>query len=185
MKRMRFILATCSVAVGCSSGSVDDGEAIGTIGEALNGDLSTNGNLTRRTFSNTSEGARRLDTSAYYNQVRIGADGVSDTTISAGLWNLNAFIANYGFAGREVVTFYYNRGDLGIGREMHCVDRTNFSDQQIAHWLTTIKGATPEIARTYFASQAGVAGIEITLPFGADRLPTDVTEIKIIINQKT
>jgi hypothetical protein len=33
---------------------------------------------------------------------------------------LDGFIARYGFPGDEVVARYYNAGDLGIGREMHC-----------------------------------------------------------------
>lgn len=34
--------------------------------------------------------------------------------------NLNAFKAARGFPAGEVVAKYYNKGDLGIGREMHC-----------------------------------------------------------------
>lgn len=33
---------------------------------------------------------------------------------------LDAFIERYGFPGDEVSAVYYNAGDLGIGREMHC-----------------------------------------------------------------
>jgi hypothetical protein len=33
---------------------------------------------------------------------------------------LGEFMARYGFPGDEVVARYYNAGDLGIGREMHC-----------------------------------------------------------------
>lgn len=33
---------------------------------------------------------------------------------------LNLFKAKYGFPGSEVTATYYNDGDLGLGREMHC-----------------------------------------------------------------
>jgi hypothetical protein len=33
---------------------------------------------------------------------------------------LDAFMARYGFPGDETAARYYNTGDLGIGREMHC-----------------------------------------------------------------
>lgn len=33
---------------------------------------------------------------------------------------LDAFITRYGFPGGETSAVYYNAGDLGIGREMHC-----------------------------------------------------------------
>src|SRR6266566_8270020 len=115
MKRMTCIIATCSiVAAGCSNAATDDGEELGAVGEDLNGVIIPSGaNLTRRTFSDTSEAARQSDTTAYYKQVRIGADGVSGPTIAAGLSTLNAFIANYQFAANDVRAFYYNRGDLG------------------------------------------------------------------------
>jgi mono/diheme cytochrome c family protein len=34
--------------------------------------------------------------------------------------SLDAFLARYGFPGGETAATYYNAGDLGIGREMHC-----------------------------------------------------------------
>jgi hypothetical protein len=55
--------------------------------------------------------AQQAETVAYYNKI-----GAPPT--------LPAFRQAYGFdanPGAEVVTKYYNDGDLGIGREMHCV----------------------------------------------------------------
>jgi len=53
--------------------------------------------------------AQQTETQAYYNKIAAPS-------------TLSAFRQTYGFnvAGAEVVTTYYNDGDLGIGREMHC-----------------------------------------------------------------
>src|SRR5437868_221355 len=135
MERATGIVAACVVAVGCSGAVSDDGESIGRVEEGLNGALSANCNLTRKTFSEPSELLRQQDTIQYYNRVFVSEDGFGGGAISSALPTLNAFIAHYGFEGAETKAFYYNRGDLGIGREMHCVDRINAADQQVACYV--------------------------------------------------
>ena len=60
---------------------------------------------------------QQKETQAYYGIINAPPD-------------LTSFRSTYGFNnGTEVVTTYYNDGDLGIGREMHCVEvsSTNIS----------------------------------------------------------
>jgi hypothetical protein len=95
---------------------------------ALNGELvSAAGPLTRKTLSFTepNEALREADTDLYYQTVRIGADGVSGGTIKGALDTLDKFRNNYFTGVTDVVTRYYNRGDLGLGREMHCAETTS------------------------------------------------------------
>jgi serine/threonine protein kinase len=56
-----------------------------------------------------------------------------------------------------------------------------FSSQQIGQWQQSIKGATPILAKTYLATQPGVAGVEMQLPFGADHLPTSIDQIRVVL----
>ncbi len=56
-----------------------------------------------------------------------------------------------------------------------------FSSQLLSQWKQSIKGATPTLTKAYLAAQAGVAGIEIQLPFGADHLPASVDQIRIVL----
>ncbi|QBD78164.1 serine/threonine protein kinase [Ktedonosporobacter rubrisoli] len=58
------------------------------------------------------------------------------------------------------------------------------SAQQLQDWSQSIKGATPDAARAYLKAQAGVADVEIHLPFGTDHLPATVDEIKIVLGNK-
>lgn len=65
--------------------------------------------------------AANAETRAYYDTVRTGKDGTGPS-VSASLGTLQDFRNRY-FApgvGKELVSEYYNEGDLGIGREMHC-----------------------------------------------------------------
>jgi serine/threonine protein kinase len=57
----------------------------------------------------------------------------------------------------------------------------NLLPQQFNLWRQSIKGATPILAKAYLASQPGVAGIQVQLPFGADHLPTSIDQIKIVL----
>src|SRR4051812_12229294 len=124
MKRIVYCLATCLLAAGCSS-STGTSESTNSSQEAL--DVTQTGSLTKMqgtVASLTNESDRQADTTNnYYTSVKIGVDGVSGLTIKAGLPTLQSFIDTYGFVGSEHIARYYNRGDLGIGREMHCVDR--------------------------------------------------------------
>lgn len=66
------------------------------------------------------------ETEAYYNAVGVNPDGsgvAEGRTIRGALGNLEDFRAEYFPSGQldeEIVASYYNKGDLGIGREMHC-----------------------------------------------------------------
>jgi hypothetical protein len=65
--------------------------------------------------------AINYETMSYYSTVKTGSDGVSGGSIISAFPTLQAFRNRY-FPGKtERVAKYYNRGDLGIGREMHCV----------------------------------------------------------------
>jgi hypothetical protein len=99
--------------------------------EALSGTLLPTGPLTRTSFVEPDEGMREADTDAYYNTATVGVDGTGDTiegyfTLVHDFYpnDLAAFRGLYfDFAGgTERIAYYYNRGDLGIGREMHCMD---------------------------------------------------------------
>jgi|GEM_PF-5114239 len=67
----------------------------------------------------TTLGYYQEETRAYYDAVKTGADG-SGPSISEALGTLQAFRNRYFSRGKELVSEYYNKGDLGIGREMHC-----------------------------------------------------------------
>ena len=57
---------------------------------------------------------------------RKGDVSPAETSAYYGTWgapaNLSAFLATFGFNGSEPTATYYNDGDLGLGREMHCKD---------------------------------------------------------------
>lgn len=133
MKRIIYTAATCLLAVSCATAPSGD-EATDDFSEPLNGILSTGGNLTKKSYVDTNEANREADTTAYYNAVRTGSNGTSGGTIASSLGTLSAFSSFYGF-GSGPQAFYYNRGDLGIGREMHCVDQINTANQQIACYV--------------------------------------------------
>jgi hypothetical protein len=119
LKRNLPTLPILFLIAGC--GSRGSGlEDVSRTQEPLNGQAF--GPLTRLTYSESNEANRELDTQAYYQQVQIGPDGNSGGTIASALGTLTNFKNHYGFVGHDHKTYYYNRGDLGIGREMHCVD---------------------------------------------------------------
>jgi hypothetical protein len=148
---------------GCSSINVD--ESIGESSEALNGTLvPSSGFLTKKAaqVGSPDEATRRLDTGAYYTGVatRLGMGLPADLSISPGLGTLMEFRTTYGFGSgniqlQESSAFYYNSGDLGLGREMHCVDRLAI-DRQVACYVTNFAagddeftfGLSPDIAFT-------------------------------------
>src|SRR5262249_11934645 len=137
MKKAILALAACSVANGCSSDSLDaavGSELIGQTQQAL--DVNEAKSLTRKqdlALQNTPDDAQRVaNTNAYYASVQVD-NGPQFNSITSELNTLQKFIDRYGFdANRsprqparadftpprvpEQVAFYYNRGDLGIGR---------------------------------------------------------------------
>jgi hypothetical protein len=141
----RIALATLpfllSVAA-CSAADADKTEPVGEIDQAVNGAVNGAGFLTFRNFASASENARRVDTTAYYNTTGTNADGTGQS-ITVALGNLNAFKTKYFTGFTDVSVKYYNRGDLGLGREMHCVDRTS-GDGQIACYVTNFVAAPLE-----------------------------------------
>src|SRR5690606_8537766 len=65
--------------------------------------------------------AINYETMSYYANAKTGADGVSGGSVLDTFKTLQDFRNRY-FPGKtERIAKYYNRGDLGIGREMHCV----------------------------------------------------------------
>ncbi|HEU5231145.1 MAG TPA: protein kinase [Ktedonobacteraceae bacterium] len=55
------------------------------------------------------------------------------------------------------------------------------SGSQMAQWRQSIKGATAPVATAYLNAQPGVASVQISLPFGADHLPTTPDDIRIVV----
>jgi hypothetical protein len=87
--------------------------------------LSANANVL--SFPPGQENEQRQATMDYYQQVKTGPRG-GGASILAALGTLQKFRQRY-FAPfqcndivPEAVTTYYNKGDLGIGREMHCIN---------------------------------------------------------------
>ncbi|MFL5662605.1 MAG: hypothetical protein ACJ8BW_14835, partial [Ktedonobacteraceae bacterium] len=59
-----------------------------------------------------------------------------------------------------------------------------FSSQQLSQWKLSIKGASSEAALAFLNEQAGVAAVQIHLPFGTDHLPLSPDQIKIVLTNK-
>jgi hypothetical protein len=124
--RVFSMLLTTGLA-GCAYDPPDIGESFGSSTEELNGELSSQGLLTATgdSVTSTDENVRRADTNAYYASARtaLGPTGQGFGTI-ADLTTLQLFRDQFEFDGLlydETVTYYYNCGDLGLGREMHCI----------------------------------------------------------------
>jgi len=84
---------------------------------------------------------QRRNTMDYYRQIGTNSDG-GGPSIFAGLNTLRKFRARYfppfdcnEFMEPEAVTTYYNKGDLGIGREMHCSYNTCRDNQELACYV--------------------------------------------------
>jgi hypothetical protein len=160
------------VACSAPNGGDDAGEPVSEEGQALNGTLTTNGNLTRARFNQPDESLRESDTQEYYRTASIASDGRSGSgTIRTAIPTLARFISYYQLGGRdEVRAHYYNRGDLGLGREMHCVDKLR---QQVKEFVACyVKnfaagdrdgeftfGGSPDVAFANMASGAPFATV--------------------------
>jgi hypothetical protein len=120
----------------------------------LTGDLSQKGFLTIKSDGKglTGDEFEREQTTlapgnagknSYY---RIASDG-SHPPPFASVPTLDAFRNLYGFGSgaTEAQAFYYNRGDLGLGREMHCVD-TMSANGQVACYVTNFVSGDGEFA---------------------------------------
>ena len=161
MKRILYGMAILSMASGCA----DLGEGESTDGQEAALDVQGAFNLTRKvgTLHDTNEAARQVDTGQYYDTVRVTPNGVSGGTINSQLPTLASFISNYGFAGHEVTASYYNRGDLGIGREMHCVDNLTVQNNgQIACYVTNFAAGDDKSEFTFgFSSSIAFSNIAL------------------------
>jgi hypothetical protein len=151
MKGIIYAVAAVLTAAGCGGDLEGTAESVDVLQSALNNGQNQGNFLTLRgTNLSSSEDARQKDTcngaapscgaigGSYYTTVGVSPTGsTSPGTIASALSTLTSFRSFYGFGGNEVITRYYNRGDLGIGREMHCVDKLNVSgNNQIACYVT-------------------------------------------------
>ncbi len=77
-----------------------------------------------------------------------------------------------------------NDGSAFVSVSVHGVWAYVFSQQQVDRWRQSIKGATSAAALAYLNAQAGIASVQLSLPFGSDHLPTSIDEIKVVkVNQ--
>lgn len=83
--------------------------------------------------------------------------------------NLNLWRSNRGFPTGEVVTRFYNAGDLGLGREMHC--RTNTGTGQVSCYVTNYGSAVDGLADESFALSNAVTGTNPVATVAMDYRP--------------
>lgn len=134
MNQIRYSVAAGLLALACSHGPSGSGEATASSAQDL--EISGSKNLTLMQDPNISsvsnEQTRQDDTKFYYTARGVNS-GLGPNTpggsVSTALPNLNTFQRHFGMsttgtpAAGEATAVYYNRGDLGIGREMHCIDQ--------------------------------------------------------------
>ena len=159
----RIISATLLLSLAACSSRSDQPESLGESNEELNGDLSGQGFLKRKNIAAQDETARRQDTDYYYANVGTSEDGTAPS-IRKRFPNLAEFRRFQGFDAEEVVTRYYNRGDLGLGREMHCAQLA--AEQQTACYVSN------------FAS--GSDGSEFTFGFSRDIAFSNMNDNRVV-----
>ena len=169
MKRILSAVLLLSVAA-CSAAGIDESESLGESSENLNGDLSPRGFLVKKTIADSDETARESDTLDYYGSIGIEPDGsgVGLGGDFSALITLTKFRDHYFGSGSVEGAVYYNRGDLGLGRDMHCVDRFAI-DGQIACYVTNYAagddgseftfGLSPDIAFRNIVAKNAVATV--------------------------
>jgi len=141
MKRAISIALLFGVG-GCSG--TDVVESTGESQQSLNGDLiQPFGPLVLEGLAlpTHDETARRIDTGKYYNSLEVPIDFHGEPAsdpLPLAYATLSQFRTTLGFGKGfpEFAVSYYNKGDLGLGRDMHCVNRIAFPDQQIACYVT-------------------------------------------------
>lgn len=140
------------LVAGCTSEPNKEEQAVGTLSQALNGTLVSDNNLTKKgpTFlaDPADETARRADTDLYYDTVTIGAFG-GGFTIREALPTLEDFKDHYQFDQFGITTYYYNKGDLGIGREMHCSDLLPDPSKVVACYVTNFAAGSDNTEFTF------------------------------------
>jgi len=72
-------------------------------------------------------------------------------------------------------------GVIYLSVTVHEVWVYSFSSQQVNRWKQSIRGATSVAALAFLNEQPGVAAVQIHMPFGTDRLPTSIDQIKIVL----
>lgn len=149
----------CLMSIACLAASCSEGldeASPGTRSEALNGDLTSSGNLTRKgsPIANlTDENARRADSDLYYDAIKIGSNGTGQKAPDA-IGTLAKFRSFYEFDQHEYVARYYNRGDLGIGREMHCSDGIVATSGYVACYVTNFAAGDDNTEYTFGLSKS-------------------------------
>lgn len=152
MKRIYYGLLLCFIgtSAGCADNDASEYDELGRSEDELK--YFSEGPLTTKAgpLAGLDETARRADTAApvtgYYAKAVVSSDGQNNTgTISTSLKTLSDFQTFYGF-GAEQVTRYYNRGDLGIGREMHCREVSGLKKQ----WACYVRNFAAGDALTEF-----------------------------------
>jgi hypothetical protein len=157
MKRCFFSIGLLSSLASCSASDLVDPpdrsgeiESLGEASQNLNGVISPSGFLVKKSLVEPDKDLREQDTANYYASVGSNSNGAG-AKIKDGLGTLAQFQSQFGFGTYGITTSYYNRGDLGLGREMHCSDRMLSNQQSIACYVTN------------YAS--GPAGSEFTFGF--------------------
>jgi hypothetical protein len=134
--------------------------------------------------NDTDHTKQKAETDAYYSAVKIGADGATGQSIKEGLKDLASFKMKYFesvseecrrkdlpilLSGGEAHATYFNYGDLGLGRNMHCTRNgcTNETACYVENFGTigTDKTGKP-IGLPYFDDQLKVKeAFDKSLPF--------------------
>jgi mono/diheme cytochrome c family protein len=148
MRRVPFGIIGCLLASGCSVEPAK--ESVGEAAAPL--DVTATQSLTRKEGalgSNSSESFREDDTSQYYNTVQVDSTGHTIGGNNGILKDLTSFKTYYFSSGTERIVYYYNRGDLGIGREMHCVDGLTSTGGQVACYVKNFAGGDDKSEFTF------------------------------------
>lgn len=177
MKRILFGPLFCLVA-GCASTDPGQSETehVGEGQQELNGSLSPTGflvgggspfyNTFTKNLASTVEADRITDTNGYYDHVGTSAFG-GGASIRSVLGTLSNFRSKYHFSSGETITRYYNRGDLGIGREMHCRQDTGQTACYVTNYsagAANVDGALNEFTFG-FSPQIAFSNMEAGNPF--------------------
>jgi mono/diheme cytochrome c family protein len=168
--RPAIYCSTVAISLLAFAGCQNVDDSVSVEQAALNGTLVPDGGPLTRTSSvisppDPTEVYRELGALSYYQS--IDPSGLGDhsmgLSLSTSCSNLAKFTSFYGFGGsNEVTTYYYNRGDLGLGREMHCVNNLG------AGIPTQIQGTIACYVKNYAAGDAGsefTFGLSSTIAF--------------------
>jgi hypothetical protein len=88
-------------------------------------------------------------TQAYYNLIGAGSNGP--------LASLPQFKSHFGFPSGETAAVYYNNGDLGIGRQMHCKVSGSATACYVSNYADTDASGKPIFGGTPSQQQDAIA----------------------------